>query len=546
MENLAHKVLHHPAGLPNGYQQAQMVRAAQLYAIDHDGNGPAAWAAQDLRWSAGLFVHRTVPTTDGGFGLVLIQQSITKLDSRMGGRGYFLIAEVEADGVAVTWPNGAHHRLPFDEVTELVVLHLRLLTQDRSVPVALAVSGDPGGRQTLARTIADRTGRRVYTKSAGLTVSPADANGTFRLVPATTPNGAPSNTSWVLTEPHRPHFESIQLPSGTAPGGTNTLAQDLGADAALADGLRVRPEVTGDPVQELAVRLPGLSGAEREAALALLAPAHREQLAADPVLVDTLRARLAPAEFASVAAYLITQVPDGVEQPVTAGNRARAQVTQMLQDPDVAARLLKGGSRVVVVPRSQAMTSLDAFRDLQGGVTADGRSWQSVRGATQHSAAVTEENLLGERSTVPFVESAQADGYSTTVHEIAHTIHFHGLDDADKKLISDAYDATQQAGAAGAWPDGALYGHDADGSRTGPNYSSLNQYEFFAQLTNVYFMANAGTDPYTGLPRNNGGPDWVEKHHNRLHRLLVRLYGENPRGTNPAAVNPTEATDTEN
>ncbi|WP_345586861.1 lonely Cys domain-containing protein, partial [Streptomyces prasinosporus] len=329
----------------------------------------------------------------------------------------------------------------------------------------------------------------------------------------------------------------------------------------LADGLRVRPEVTADPVRTLAARLPGLSAADRDATLASLPPAHRERLAADPALVDALSTGLTPAEFASVAARLMTQVPDGVEQPVSAGDRARAQVARLLRDPDVAARLLKRGSRVVVVPRSEAMTSLDAFRHLRGGVTDDGRPWETVRGAGLRSAAVTEENLLGERTTVPDGESAQADGYSTTVHEVAHVVHLHGLEPADRQRVTDAYRATARAGEAGSWPDGPLHGHDADGRRSAPNYSSRDEREFFAQLTNVYLRANGGSDPYTGLPRNNDGPEWVRAHQPDLYPLLRRLYGEGPpprprhprsveparpRGVRPADVNPVGATDVEN
>jgi hypothetical protein len=145
----------------------------------------------------------------------------------LGTRGYFLIAEVEADGVAATWPTGAQRSsrrlLPFDEVTELIVTHLRLHNESRSVPVGLAVSGDPSGQQTLARMIANRTGRLVYTNAAGLTVSPPDANGTAYLIPAGTAYGAPSTIIWERTEPHRPDFQSIPQPSGTGPGGTGVL-----------------------------------------------------------------------------------------------------------------------------------------------------------------------------------------------------------------------------------------------------------------------------------------------------------------------------------
>ncbi|MFC9160656.1 lonely Cys domain-containing protein [Streptomyces fungicidicus] len=355
---------------------------------------------------------------------------------------------------------------------------------------------------------------------------------------------------------------------GVTDAGLPALRAEL---TALADGLRVRPEVTADPVRALAARLPGLSTADRDAALASLSPADRERLAADPALVDALSAglipsgstpaRLTPAEFASVAARLMTQVPDGVEQPVSAGDRARAQVARMLQDPAVAARLLKGGSRVLMVPRGEALTSLDAFRFLRGAVTGDGRPWDDVRGVGTRTAAVTEENLLGERTTVGTGKSAYPDGYSTTLHEFAHTIHLHALDPVDRQRITNAFRTTTRAGEAGNWPDGPLYGYDADGRRSAPNYSSSNELEFFAQLSNVYLMANGGDDPYTRLPRNNAGPEWVRTRQPALYPLLRRLYGEGPRprprhprsveparprGSRPADVNPVEATDTEN
>ncbi|MEU9734949.1 lonely Cys domain-containing protein [Streptomyces sp. NPDC048002] len=340
-----------------------------------------------------------------------------------------------------------------------------------------------------------------------------------------------------------------------------TLGADTGPTPGDLGPPATTPEAIPDPVRELASRLPGLPTADRDAALEGLTPEERERLAADPALVDALRTALDPAEFASVAANLMTQVPAGVERPVSARDRARTQVARLLQDPEVAARLLKGGSRVVVVPKGEAMTSLDAFRDLRGGVSDDGRPWERVRGAGRRTAAVTEENLLGERTTVPTDGSAYPDGYSTTVHEVAHTVHLHGLDDEDRARVTEAFRATERAGEAGSWPDGDLHGHDAHGRRSAPNYSSRDEREFFAQLTNVYLMANGGTDPYTGRPRNNGGPEWVRVHQPALYPLLRRLYGEGPRprtrhprsveparprGVRPSAVNPVDATDVEN
>ncbi|MGW5677974.1 lonely Cys domain-containing protein [Streptomyces sp. NPDC003860] len=311
---------------------------------------------------------------------------------------------------------------------------------------------------------------------------------------------------------------------------------------ALADELRTRPDVVADPVRALATRLPGMSTAEIIHAVDDLTPDLRERLAGGPALVNAVRDVLTPADFASVAAHLMVQVPPGSQQPVSARETARTEVARLLHDPEVTARLVKGGSRVVVVPRDESMTSLDAFKHLKGERTEDGRLWDDVRGAGLHSAAVTEENLLGEDTAVGD-EEPYDDGYSTTLHEVAHTVHQHGLDAADRQLILDAFDATDRLGEDGAWPDGALYSYDEDGERSRPNYSSLNEFEFFAQLTNVYLRANGGTDVYTGLPRNNGGPQWVQENQPDLYPLMRRLYGPGP--GRPSPVNPVHATRTE-
>ncbi|MER6691427.1 hypothetical protein ABT329_20375, partial [Streptomyces minutiscleroticus] len=353
---------------------------------------------------------------------------------------------------------------------------------------------------------------------------------------------------------HEGTWRALGVTDGDLPG----LRTEL---TTLADALRTIPEVAADPVRALAARLPGMSTADRDAALALLPPADRERLASDPSLVDALRTTLTPDEFASVAAHLMIQVPAGVEQPVSARDRARTQIAGMLHDPEVTARLLKGGSRVVVVPRTEAMTSVDAFRFLRGAFTADGRPWDEVRGVGARAAAVTEENLLGERTTVTTGETAYADGYSTTTHEFAHTVHQHGLNAVDRQRITNAFRTTTRHGEAGNWPDGPLYGYDAQGRRSAPNYSSRDEREFFAQLTNVYLMTNGGTDDNTGLPRVNDGPEWVRTRQPALYPLLRRLYGEGPRpaprhprsvaparprGVRPADVNPVEFTDIEN
>ncbi|MDW6059168.1 hypothetical protein SAZ11_15470 [Streptomyces sp. FXJ1.4098] len=96
------------------------------------------------------------------------------------------------------------------------------------------------------------------------------------------------------------------------------------------------------------------------------------------------------------------------------------------------------------------------------------------------------------------------------------------------------------------FPDGPRYGYDGEGRRTGANYSSRDELEFFAQLTNVYFRANRGKDPYTGESRHNGGPDWVRRHYPALFPLTQRLYGADPEAVYAGTVNPVDATQAEN
>ncbi|MFC7512534.1 hypothetical protein ACFQV4_29255 [Streptomyces thermocarboxydus] len=374
-----------------------------------------------------------------------------------------------------------------------------------------------------ALTLATATGQDPADATSSTCCGPcAPPRPTARLLtPATLPEdayraarpaGAPASLAVRLSEVldtaaldadtlarHERTWRELGVADGDLPG----LRAEL---TGLAHALRTAPEVTADLVRTLAARLPGLSATDRNAALALLTPADRERLAADPALVDALRTATGPEEFASVAADLMTQVPTGVGQPVSARAAARTRIARMLRDPEVTARLLKGGTRVVVVPRTEALTSLDAFRFLNGAVTGDGRPWDGVRGVGTRTAAVTEENLLGERTTVGSGMSAYPDGYSTTVHEFAHTVHLHGLDATDRQRVTNAFRTTTRHGEAGAWPDGPLHSRDADGRRSAPNYSSRDEREFFAQLTNVYLRANGGNDPYTGLPASTRAP----------------------------------------
>ncbi|OEV18386.1 hypothetical protein AN221_21990, partial [Streptomyces nanshensis] len=310
-------------------------------------------------------------------------------------------------------------------------------------------------------------------------------------------------------------------------------------------GLRTDPPAT---LTELADRLPDLPAAERTAHLALLTPAEREQLAGLPGLAAALRSKLGDREFADTVAQLVVQVAPGVDRPVSAGHEARTRIAAMLRDPAVATRLLEQGARVLVVPKDEALTTLGPFRDLAGReLPATGRTWDTVRGVGRLDTGVTEENLLGETPGVPGA-SSYADGYSTTTHEFAHAIHRYGLSDADRRTITDAYRAKLHPSdgrdpADVEWPDGPR--RSARDGRPADNYSSTDEFEYFAQAVNAYLGTNSGTDPLTGHPRNNG-PAWVRDNEPDLLPLLERLFGTTPEQDGPGPANPVEATRAEN
>ncbi|MGN5635732.1 lonely Cys domain-containing protein, partial [Streptomyces sp. AC154] len=361
----------------------------------------------------------------------------------------------------------------------------------------------------------------------------------------------PSLLSSMSSAPARPtrsgRFGGQPLPApppqertaaATATTDTATTAPAVAPPPASGTTVAARPSLPAAELAALAGLLPTMAGPERTARLLPLAQRDREALAADRELVAALRRGLPADEFARMAALLMVDVPAGVDLNVSAGIEARAQVARMLRSPATAERMLNEGARMIVVPKDAAMTSLEAFRTLQGESTEDARPFDTERGVQLDGhVAAAEENLLGGTTSVPGA-GLHHDGYSTTTHEFAHAVHRYGLTDSQRRLITEAFVEKTRKGSFTDWPDGSLY----DDSGTHRNYSSRDEFEYFAQLTNVYLSTNAGTDPYTGLPRNNG-TKWVRKHEPKLLPLLRELYGPDPKGFHPWQSNPRQEED---
>ncbi|WP_421673392.1 hypothetical protein, partial [Streptomyces albus] len=327
---------------------------------------------------------------------------------------------------------------------------------------------------------------------------------------------------------------------GDATQATGTRPQSQSQTQPTADGSVSAPLTPA--LAELAGRLPGMEQGERAEELALLPAGDLEALASHRPLVQELRTTLSAEDFADTAARLLLRISEGVHEPMSVRREAVRRIAPMLGDADVAERLLNGGHRVHVVPRDVALTADGPFRASHGNRTKDGRTLASLRGLYDRPrTGVGEENLLGETTSVPGAP-VYADGYSSVTHEFAHAVHRVGLGAADRRLVKDVFDAQKAKGWAGKFPDGHWY--DPVGDNPGPNYSSRNEDEFFAQLTNAWLGVNAGTDPYTEVPRNNGA-SWVRENLPEIVPLLERLYGP---GAEPGrtGANPLDAVQAEN
>jgi hypothetical protein len=247
----------------------------------------------------------------------------------------------------------------------------------------------------------------------------------------------------------------------------------------------------------------------------------------------------------------------------------------MGKNPDMAVALLNKKVEVVVVPKSVGMTKLPQFYSLGGEQTFDGRGWDQTRGIGNvyqwHSIqnlnrgqsikpsdmkrgrillAITEENLTG--ATDVAVGGCYAKGYSTTTHEFAHVIHRQALTKTQADAVQRAYDVRQQnvvlrgnqvyfRGALHQFNTNATKDADVnraldtewvDGKRrtmaNAPQncYAAMNAQEYFAQCVNGWLGTNAGKDPYTQRPRNNG-KEWLLNNEPRmLTDVLQDLFGK--------------------
>jgi hypothetical protein len=262
---------------------------------------------------------------------------------------------------------------------------------------------------------------------------------------------------------------------------------------------------------------------------------------------------------------------------------------------------------VIVVPAHLPMTGLPEFaklKDKRIDQNANVRSWDTTRGAGSVKVdkkiyvAITEENLLGTKTTAVSKGGCYAAEYSTTAHEFSHTLHRHILSPAQKKVIADAFaektmgvkldlsakppvllvdpkaKATIAKGAAELdkvfsleWVDGprrkvakpaqpmkyrVLLASDKSPIKWAQTdaiyesafeladcYACTNDEEYFAQLVCCFLGTNGGTDPWTKAKRQND-PAWIKANEGEaMNRLLNELFSAGAGGYGAAALEKT-------
>jgi hypothetical protein len=176
-------------------------------------------------------------------------------------------------------------------------------------------------------------------------------------------------------------------------------------------------------------------------------------------------------------------------------------IDAVAQQPGIIAAMHRDKVTLVVIPTNRRLTDLPQFADLRGQQTFDGRSWDDVRGVggrynlddARIYVGIPEENLINSEA------DRFSDNYSVALHELAHVVHQRCLSDSDTDLIKRLYRERKQAGLP--FTD---------------SYAATNQYEYFAQATNVYFGHNEG--------QGVNGASWLAENDPALYRKLVELF----------------------
>ncbi|MCK8678311.1 hypothetical protein [Streptomyces lichenis] len=363
----------------------------------------------------------------------------------------------------------------------------------------------------LAATAADNARYAAFRDFMAALNDPADsasASGSpygLRFTPSSTP---------LLTVPGAPDPRGAEQGPATAPGIPDGGPLDVPPAEEPDDPYAVLRHVVSLPIDEL---LDYLSTVDQR---------RLRWLAEQPDLRQSLRADSTARRFAQVAARLLVVVPEGPNGPPRTPRvplDVHERVALMLADPETAERLLAARATLLVLPDGLPQETEDELRDQAAAAVDSGGTREVPMAVVHRSDLLADWPGPGRRPRGP----AQADD---AVRDIAWTLYHHGLAEEDRDLVDRRFRELRRAGGDAPWPDGPL--HDRDGWPAA-NSSSHSGAELFAALSSAYLGTNHGTDPETGLPRNNGA-GWVREHELLLLPLLQRLYGPEPVPPPPA------------
>ena len=233
--------------------------------------------------------------------------------------------------------------------------------------------------------------------------------------------------------------------------------------------------------------------------------------------INSLQNRLNNNEFGYVAGLLMLEIPEEVNEKERAKLQTLNVLGALLSNKSVARSLLDERLKVVIIPRNKALTDIEPFASIP---SLEGE-YKKYRGLFTnwdgYKVFVGEEDILGGDCTAQGLkDKPRKPGQSILVHEMAHAVHHLAISIEESNIISSAYyynkldyEASTMCGYY--W---------IVGNQENP-YSSVNEREFFARLSEVYLGVSKSESP-TGLV----GKEAVIESQPAVYEILRRLYGE--------------------
>jgi RNA polymerase sigma factor (sigma-70 family) len=185
-------------------------------------------------------------------------------------------------------------------------------------------------------------------------------------------------------------------------------------------------------------------------------------------------------------------------------------VNRVLENrPDICAAMIESGWRFVVMAETERTTDLPEQRHLKPK-----ESWDRLRGLGDRMRNCGEENLLG-------LPSDRWPGKIVLVHELAHSIHTHGLNRIDRDFERRLRQLYQKAMRQELWK----------GSWAARNYA-----DYWAEAVQSYFDCNR-TLPIADAPgRHVNTREELEAYDPEMFRFVDEVFRGTPWRYQPPAL----------